>query len=241
MALLLIPVNLLIFRRAIPGHVRASARESSLSSLGRGRVLRFLAQDYLASIFTQATLTILPFIVIGVLGARESAYFAMPFTIALAFDTFAYGACSSLVVEATLDRDNLRALARLFARRVLTVVVLAAGLLVLAAPLLMAPFGSVYAQHGVGALRLLICASVFRVVIALFAAISRVQGRGTRLAALEFCLMALVVAPAAALARDHGIEGVALGWLAANAIVCAAAIPALIRALGERSAAAETA
>ena len=81
-----------------------------MSRIGPTAGVRFLAQDYLASIFTQATLTVLPLLVIAILGARQSAYFAMPFTIVMAFDTFAYSACTSLVVEATLERESLRAL-----------------------------------------------------------------------------------------------------------------------------------
>ena len=57
---------------------RVQIRESSIGALDRRRVVGFLAQDYLASIFTQATLTVLPLLVIAILGARESAYFAMP-------------------------------------------------------------------------------------------------------------------------------------------------------------------
>ena len=89
MALLLVPVILLVFGTAIPQHVAGGARESSIARIGPRRVVRFLAQDYLASIFTQATLTVLPLLVIAILGAQQSAYFAMPFTIAMAFDTFA--------------------------------------------------------------------------------------------------------------------------------------------------------
>jgi O-antigen/teichoic acid export membrane protein len=196
-------------------------------------VVRFLAQDYLASVFTQATLTVLPLLVIAILGARESAYFAMPFTIAMAFDTFAYGACASLVVEATLEQESLRALTRVFARRVLALLVPVAALLALAAPLVMLPFGHVYAEQGAGVLRLLLCASVFRTVIALFSAVSRVQGRGLRLGLVELALLVLVLGPAVALARAHGIEGVAACWLGANAIICLAVLPLLVRFLRE--------
>jgi O-antigen/teichoic acid export membrane protein len=233
MALLLAPVNLLVFRRAIPAHVAGEVRESSIARIGPRRVVRFLAQDYLASVFTQATLTVLPLLVIAILGARESAYFAMPFTIAMAFDTFAYGACASLVVEATLEQESLRALTRVFARRVLALLVPVAALLALAAPLVMLPFGHVYAEQGAGVLRLLLCASVFRTVIALFSAVSRVQGRGLRLGLVELALLVLVLGPAVALARAHGIEGVAACWLGANAIICLAVLPLLVRFLRE--------
>lgn len=233
MALLLAPVNLLVFRRAIPRHVAAGARESSIARIGPRRVVRFLAQDYLAAIFTQATLTVLPVLVIAIMGAQQSAYFAMPFTIVMAFDTFAYSACTSLVVEATLDQASLRALTRVFARRVLALLMPAAVLLALAAPLVMLPFGHVYAEHGAAVLRLLLCASVFRAVIALFSAVSRVQGRGLRLGLVELALLVLVLAPAVPLAHSHGIDGVGAAWLGANAVICLAVLPWLIGFLRE--------
>jgi O-antigen/teichoic acid export membrane protein len=233
MALLLIPVNLLVFKRAIPLHVASGVRESSIARLGRRRVVQFVAQDYLASVFTQATLTVVPLLVITVLGARQSAYFAMPFTIVMAFDTFAYSACTSLVVEATLEQHSLQALTRLFVRRVLTLLVPAAALLALAAPLVMLPFGHLYAEHGAGLLRLLLCASLFRAVIALFSAVSRVQGRGLRLGLIELALLVLVLGPAASLARSYGIEGVGAAWLGANAVICLTVLPLLIGFLRE--------
>jgi O-antigen/teichoic acid export membrane protein len=233
MALLLVPVNLLVFRRAIPEHLAGGVRESSIRRLGLRRVVRFLAQDYLASIFTQATLTVLPLLVISILGAKQSAYFAMPFTIVMAFDTFAYSACTSLVVEATLEREKLGVLTKVFVRRVLALLMPGAALLALAAPLVMLPFGHAYAEHGVGVLRLLLCASIFRAVIALFSAVSRVQGRGLRLGLIELALLVVVLGSAIPLARSYGIEGVGAAWLGANAAICLAVLPLFVRFLRE--------
>jgi O-antigen/teichoic acid export membrane protein len=231
MALLVIPVNLLVFRRAIPSHVAGEVRESSVERLGRSRVMRFLTQDYLASVLTEATLTILPLLVIAVLGAQESAYFAIPFTIAVAFDTLSYSACTSLVVEGSLDQESLRALTRLFVRRVLVLLVLAAVLLAAAAPLVLLPFGHVYAQHGATVLRLLLFASIFRTVIALFLAIARVQGHGSRIAFVELALLVVILGPAVPLAHSHGIKGVAIAWLGANVVICLAVVSPLLRFL----------
>jgi O-antigen/teichoic acid export membrane protein len=233
MALLLVPVNLLVFRRAIPAHVAGAVRVSSIKRLGRRRVARFLAQDYLASVLTEATLTVLPLLVIVVLGARQSAYFAIPFTITIAFDTLAYSACASLVVEGALEQEGLQALTRLFVRRVLALLAPAAALLVVAAPLVLLPFGRAYAQHGTGVLRLLLLASVFRTVIALFSAVARVQGHGPRIALAELALLVLVLGPAVPLAHVHGIDGVGLAWLAANVVICLAVVPSLLRFLRE--------
>ncbi len=229
MALLVIPVNLLVFRRAIPAHVAGNVRESSVKRLGRRRVMRFLTQDYLASVLTEATLTILPLLVIVILGAQQSAYFAIPFTIAVAFDTLSYSACTSLVVEGTLDRESLRTLTRLFVRRVLALLALAAVLLAAAAPLVLLPFGHAYAQHGATVLRLLLFASIFRTAIALFLAVARVQGSGSRIALVELALLILILGPTVALAQSHGIEGVATVWLGANVVICLAVISPLLR------------
>jgi hypothetical protein len=233
MALLVIPVNILVFRRAIPDHVASEERTSSVSELGLVRVVRFLAQDYVATIFTQATLTLLPLLVIATLGPKASAFFAIPFMIVMAFDTLAYSACTSLVVEATLAGEQLRALSQLILRRVLVLLVPVGALLIVAAPLVLLPFGPAYETQGTSVLRLLLLASLFRAGIALFSAVSRIAGRGFRLASVEFALLVLVLGLAVPLAHSYGIEGVAAAWLGANAIIGLTVAPWLIRFLRE--------
>ncbi len=231
MVILLVPVNALLFKFALPRHVQSARRESSLADLGSRRVMRFLSQDYLASIFTQATLTVLPLLVIATLGAGQSAYFAMPFTIAMAFDTFAYGACSALVVEGTLHSEGLRGLVAIFARHVAALLVPLAVALIAAAPLVLAPFGAAYATHGANLLRLLLCASLLRVLLALFSALARAQAKGARLALLELGLLTIVLGLAVPLAHSAGIVGVGVAWLVGNALACCLAIPVLLRFL----------
>ena len=66
---------------------------------------------------------------------------------------------------------------------------------------------------------------------ALFSAVSRTQGRGMRLALVEFALLVLVLGAAVPLAHSDGIEGVAAAWLGANAIICFAVAPMLVKFL----------
>jgi O-antigen/teichoic acid export membrane protein len=230
MALLVLPVNLFIFRRAIPRQLAGRrSPTSSLRRLGGRRVLGFLAQDYAAAVFTQATLTLLPLLVIAILGAEESAYFGIPFMIVVAFDTLAYSTSTSLVAEGALAGENLRPLVRLFARRVLALLLPVGLVLILLAPLVLLPFGRAYSEHGTAVLRLLLCASLLRAGIALFSAISRIGGHGRRLAAVELALLVLALGSAVPLAHADGIEGVALAWLAANAAVFLGVAPFLWR------------
>ena len=235
MAVLVVPVNYFIFGRVLPAHAVTERPTAALTTLGPRRVLRFLSQDYLASVFTQATLTVLPLLVIAKLGPHQSAYFAMPFTIVVAFDTFAYSSCTALVVEATLQPTQLASLVRVFVRRVLVLLVPAALVLAAAAPIVMLPFGHIYAEHGTTVLQLLLCASVFRIVTALFSALSRIHARGFRLGVVEFILFVLALGGALALAPSHGIVGVAEAWLLANAVVAVAVIPMVLSDLRDRS------
>lgn len=228
LAALVVPVNYFVFRHALPARATRETDRSSLATLGVRRASRFLAQDYLASVFTQATLTVLPLLVIAKLGAQESAYFAMPFAVAIAFDTFAYSSSTALVVEATIDPARLHSLQHVFVRRVLAPIVPAALILAVAAPLVMAPFGRAYAEQGTTVLRLLLCASILRIVITLFVALSRIHARGLRLAFAEFVLFAVALGGALALAPSRGIVGVAGAWLLANAVVALAVAPIIV-------------
>lgn len=230
MAILVAPVNLLIFKRAMPAHATVE-RASSLRAWGTGRVVRFLAQDYAAAVFTQATLTLLPLLVIAILGPRASAYFAIPFMIVMAFDTLAYSTSTSLVVEGALGEQELRPLVQMFSRRVLALLLPVGSALILLAPLILLPFGREYADHGAAVLRLLLVASLLRGGIALFSAVSRIGGHGRRIAAVELSLLVLSLGLAVPLAHSDGIEGVALAWLIANAAIFLAVLPSLRRFL----------
>jgi O-antigen/teichoic acid export membrane protein len=234
MALLLIPVNVYVFRHAL-GAVAEPTPPAALSPIGRARAAWFLGQDYLASIFTQATLTLVPLLAIARFGARETALFTMPFAIAVAFDTLATGACSALVVEATLSTEQLPRLARRFVTRVLVWLLPGAVVLAIAAPLVMLPFGAAYADHAAGALRLLALASLLRVPLALYSALMRVGARALPLAAAELALLAVTLGVALTLPRSWGVEGIAWAWLAANAIICVVIAPRLIALVQGRS------
>jgi O-antigen/teichoic acid export membrane protein len=227
MALLIVPVNWFVFTRALPGRVREGAGAAQRSRLGGRRAARFLAQDYLASLFTQATLTTLPILILAVLGAEASAWFAIPFMIAVAFDTLAYGTCTALVAEAAADREKAAELARLFARRVLAPLVPGTLVLIAAAPLLLRIFGADYAEHGATALRLLLGGSLLRLGLALFAALCRVHGEARKIALVELALLVLALGGAIPLAHSHGIDGVAFAWFGANLLALICIAPAL--------------
>jgi O-antigen/teichoic acid export membrane protein len=227
MALLVGPVNWLIFTRVLRGRAGEGDLRDFGALGGRRKAGVFLAQDYLASLFTQATLTLLPILVLAILGPEASAWFAVPFMIVVAFDTLAYGTCTALVAEAATRPSDASKLARVFVKRVIAPLVPATLALIAVAPLILHVFGPAYAEHGTTVLRLLLGASMLRFGVALFAALARIRGRALKIVAVEFALLVLALGAAIPLAHADGIDGVAIAWLGANLLALVFITPSL--------------
>ncbi|MGP0047336.1 MAG: lipopolysaccharide biosynthesis protein [Solirubrobacteraceae bacterium] len=229
MMLLLIPVNWLIFARAIPAYAKSvAARDAGPSRFSRRQLRSFLALDYIASGIEQVTVQGLPVLVVGLIGNRETAYFYMPFLIITSFDLIFYNVATPLVVEGALAEERVSELARELTRRFGLLLLAGVAVIIVAAPLLLLPFGSEYARHGVPALRILACGSVFRAVIVLFTSIARVDRRAGAILAANVAFGVLLLAFIFVFGSGRGLPAVAEAWVAASAIVAIALLPALI-------------
>jgi O-antigen/teichoic acid export membrane protein len=100
---------------------------------------------------------------------------------------------------------------------------------VVAAPLVMLPFGEEYVRESTPVLRILVVASLFRAVVALGAAVWRVTGQSGRIATLDGCILLLLLLLAVPLAHAFGVVGVALAWLATSVVMGCTVLPLLIR------------
>lgn len=224
MVILVIPVNLFIFTRAIPERPRHD-QPSPVERFGRRGLVRYMAQDYVAGIFIQATTTFLPALVVWLQGSTRGAYFYMPFTIVSGLDLMFVNIGYSLTVEASMSPHRLRELSLTTVRRFGGLLVAGVVLLVAGAGVLLFPFGAAYAHAGADVLRLLAVASLCRGVIGLYTAISRVQGRAGRVLGAHGSVCVLTLSLAYVASRHGGLSGVALAWLAANGLVAACAMP----------------
>jgi O-antigen/teichoic acid export membrane protein len=227
---LLLPVNLFLFRTAIPAHVsRYRPKGSSLRRLGRRRLVRFMGQDWGATVLAQASTTALPLLVVALLGSAANAYFYIPFTIVVAFNMVFYAASTSLVVEGSMAEERIHVLTAKLARHLVLVLFAGTAVIVAAAPLIMLPFGADYVHEGTSVLRILACACVFRGISILYIAVARLHGQGLRILVVEALQMALLLGGAITLADPLGLEGIALAWLGSIAIVAVAVLPSLVR------------
>ena len=96
-ALMLVPVNLLIFLRFVPKH--AAARSARAVEAGTRQIVRYLVGDYVGSLLVNASVSLLPLIVLASLGADASAYFYIGWTIAYSLQLLSLNIATSLMVE----------------------------------------------------------------------------------------------------------------------------------------------
>ena len=217
---LLVPVNLLLFRRILPRH--ATAQPDAQQMPARGVLARYMAGDYAAQAFTQLSSTFLPVLVVSLLGAAQGAYYLPAQTAFAAMGMLATAITSSLVVEAARDEGATHRLARAMLRRICVLVLPAGAFVALAAPWLLDLFGSQYRAGATTVLQLMMLSLLPRVPVALYVTKCRLENRTGMLALLQGTQAALVVGGTALFAPTAGL--VAVGW----SVVAAEVVPALL-------------
>lgn len=232
--LVVVPVNVFLFRVAIAAHQRHRTTRTSPLRDGRRVLMGFLLRDYAATVFAYTCWTVLPILVLTLVGSREAAYFSVAFIIVQALELMAAGAGISLVVESAFAEERLVEHTRSVLRRLLPPVLLGSALVVVAAPWILAPFGDEYARGGTTLLRLLGAAVAFRCVIAIFQFVERSRRRGSMLLAVNAVAFVLILGAAAGLAPPFELTGVGVAWLVANGVVAMAILPSLIRFVRSR-------
>jgi O-antigen/teichoic acid export membrane protein len=223
-------VNWLIARRVLPEARRVQATSAGVMDVfGRRRLATFLAQDFLGSAIIQAASMAIPLIVVGVLGAKQNAYFYMPYTMVFTFDLLFQAVATSLTTEGARTPERIAELTHAVVRRTALVQIPAAIGLIVFAPLILLPFGPEYSEQGTTLLRLLAAASCFRSIQFLFASTSRLEGRGARLMALQITTAVVLLVSVTILGDAHGIDGIGVAWLGSNAALALAVLPSVIR------------
>lgn len=230
MLILLIPVNALIFFFVIPRHRRLNPeRTAKLEDINRGRLTRFLAQDFAASALFLGAVALLPLLILSMEGGSQNAYYYIALTVVLALEALVTNAGTSLTVESAFRGERLRELSRLVLKRSLMLMVPCALVLIAAAPLILSPFGQDYVDEATPLLRLFGLGLIFRTFILVFQSVSRSRGRGRPLLLADLCLFILLIGLTIVLTPRMGLEGAGLAWLISNAIIAVAIIPGLLR------------
>ncbi|MFY9469934.1 MAG: hypothetical protein WAP37_07450 [Solirubrobacterales bacterium] len=230
-ALVVLPViNWMIFKRAVP---RAAAAQTGaggvVSVFGWRRLFIFSAQDFIGSAVGEIVVVAMPLLVISLLTATETAYFSVPFMLIAALDMMYYAVTVALTTEAARDPRRVGQLTDLAVRRLTHFQLPVSLAIAVAAPLILLPFPAEYAENGTTVLRLLALTSAMRAVVLFYEASARLQGHGARLMAAQVANTAGVLGFALLWAPEHGIDGIAVGWLITHGVIAAVVLPGLLR------------
>jgi len=214
---LLLPVNLLIFKRLVPRHQRSS--EMQPRRIVPGDVARYVVGDYVASFFWMAATDLLPLLVVEMVGTEANAYFYLAWTIAYSLYLVSRSMGLSLISEAAADENRLFEYSYHILVQNGRLILLALFILLPGAPLILRLFGQSYADAGSGLLQLLCLSALPNIVTALYVSILRVQKRMKALLLLLAALCLVVVSTSVVLLPLVGIIGVGIAWLVGQTAV----------------------
>lgn len=216
-AVSLLPINLLIFRRLIPRHIEAIGGQAAVVS--PRPIFKFIAGNYLGSAFFVASTTLLPIIVISQAGTTANAYFYLPWLIATGLQMVALNMATSLTVEAAIDLTRLSEYSYRILIHTLRLLVPMVIVILLGAPIIMRIFGSEYATAGTGLLRWLALAAIPNAVVALSISLARVQNRVGTIILVQGVLCILGLSLSYLFLPIWGLTGIGLAWLATQTMM----------------------
>jgi O-antigen/teichoic acid export membrane protein len=232
-----IPVNIYLFARMIPRHVREAGPDDAPPPIRD--LARFVLGDYAGSACWIATTAIPAQLVLSEEGASGAASFSIAWIVAFTMFAIPTAVGQGLVVQgsrnpALLDSYRAKAFKHTFLVLVPPVLVL-----VLAAPIILRLFGDRYALEGATDLRLVALSSLPYAVVSLSVSELRVRRRVLAV----FCVLAagavLVLSLSYGLLEVMGINGVGLGWLIGESILAAAVLAGRRRLMGDHPPAAD--
>lgn len=221
---LLVPVNLLIFRRLLPRHAADGAASQDPPS--RAVLRRYMTGDYTGTVFRQLSSTFLPVLVVTLLGAAQGAWFLPAQTIFAAIAMLQLAITSSLVVEAAAHPGSAARYAWSMLRRIAVTILPAAVLVIVAAPWLLMLFGAHYSDGATPTLRLMMLALFPGMLLALYVTRCRLENRTGTLALLQGVQAVMMIGGTLLLAEPLGLA--AVGW----SVLVAELLPALLVAPG---------
>jgi len=205
-------INWFLFRRALRDH-RAKPLGANVVVLPRRQLIRYAGFDYVGALCGTVLTVGMPLIVSGIVGVRTAAIFYFPWTLVMLLEATGNSLGASLVVEGTTDPSLLLRHARSILRASTLLLLPAVVVVFVFAPLILSLFGHTYAQEGTTTLRILILASIPRATSSIYTSVARVQLKMGQILGRVGGSTVIIVGLVIVLGREHGIEGIALGWL----------------------------
>ena len=175
--------------------------------------------DHIGSLVAESASRVLPLIILAVLGADATAYFATAWFVATTLALLISAMNDSFTAEAAGDRARIGHYSRHILRYTASLIVPAAAVLALAAPLILTIFHPEYAAAATPLLRWLCLSSLLIIFNNWYLAYLRIVGRIRRVVWLQVMAAALLLGLTYVLLKPLGINGVAFAWMLSEAAI----------------------
>lgn len=224
----LIPVNIFIFRRLIPAHVRETEGRGPLPT--GAEIGRYMGGDYVGGLFAHATINLIPVVVAARIDPSSNAYFNTAWALGMMLTLLSITMAMSLTVEGVFDSARFAAKVRAALRRTIMLLIPASALTALGSPLAFRVFGAGYAAEGAPLLQLLAVATLPKAIIELYLGVLRVRSRTRLIAVIQAARFLGTLAVVLAAPSGSVLIATGMGVLIVHVLIAVAVFPALRRA-----------
>jgi O-antigen/teichoic acid export membrane protein len=215
---LILLVTFLVFFRFVRVDHAASATDDPLTLR---EMLTSVTGAHAGSVAADVSVRILPLLIVGLLGAAANAYFYQAWLVANALTLVAYSMTSSFTAQAASDRANIGSYSRGILRQMAVLLVPAAAIVGVAAPLVLSLFGKQYALSGTLLLRVLAVAALPAFFNTWYINYSLLLGRVRRVVGLQLLGGVLLVGVSYVGLPAVGIVAVGIAWLVGQGAIAA--------------------
>jgi O-antigen/teichoic acid export membrane protein len=212
-ALMVVPVNLALFFKFIPGHVKSAGDQRE--EFGTGDVVRFSLGNHAGGIVSSLPDSLMPIIVLNIAGGAANAYFYTARTVIFSLRLIAMNIANAFTAEASARGDDARLFrwALLLAAALLLPVIV---ILLVEGELVLRIFGREYAENGALLMRFLVLGLIPFALANLYAGLARVRRQLTPILFMAAASTAINLTLGVVLVSAIGIEGAGIAWLAAQ-------------------------
>lgn len=228
----ILPINLLIFRRLVPRHVRMTKAQAL--PIVPTQIVKYIAGNYAGWLFMLASIRLLPVMVTHQAGARAGAYFFLSWMIANSLKLVTTNMAMSLTVEGVREPAKLKAQGSNFLINIAGIFVPMITVLLLGAPYILGLLGGSYSVEGTALLRLLALSVIPSIVTAIYTSVAQVRNRVASIVVVQGSFCVLVLTLSFALLRLYGITGVGFAFLASETIIALLLLLAQLRPFRQR-------
>jgi O-antigen/teichoic acid export membrane protein len=219
-----------LFLRVIPIRMVTARRQGdgSRPRTSAGRVLSFLAAEYLTGLVSVVPTFLLPLIVIKELGADANAHFFIPWFVAIAFFNLLLNISASFVVEVSHAEDPFHSLFWRTLRLMIGITIVGMIAAIIVGPIALRLLSEDYARSGTTLLRLIGLSFPFGILTTMFTSALWAQRRVWAIFGYYLLLAVMLIGITFALLGSIGVDAPGVANLVAVGTVGTLSIPALI-------------